>query len=217
MSRTRDVPGGGRAVEVAPERVAGWFDRFAERHGGISLTVFESDRVTVTAGDGSVATVAVPFGPLAATDMPGFVAHLCRPRRIGLLLVRLGGHSVGIATSGRVEISRSGRKPVHGRNSAGGWSQQRFARRREGQARQAFQAAARDAYEVLVPRLSEVDSVVLGGDQHALAVLRADPRLAGIFARAGARVLDVGEPRRATLDEAAERARAVEIVVHETP
>lgn len=197
--------------------MAGWFDRFAERHGGISLTVLESDRVTVTASDGSVATVDVPYGPLTATDMAGFVAHLCRPRRIGLLLVRLGGHCVGVATAGRVEVSRTGRKPVHGRNSAGGWSQQRFARRREGQARQALQAAGQDTYEVLVPRLSEVDGVVLGGDQRALAVLRTDPRLAGVFAKAEARVLEVGEPRRATLDEAAERARTVEIVVRETP
>ncbi|MEO6085725.1 MAG: Vms1/Ankzf1 family peptidyl-tRNA hydrolase, partial [Umezawaea sp.] len=44
-------------------------------------------------------------------------------------------------------------------------------------------------------------------------VLRADRRLAGVFAKAGSRVLDVAEPRRAVLDEAAERARAVEIVV----
>jgi hypothetical protein len=170
----------------------------------------------VTAGDGAVATIEVPYGPLVATDMPGLITHLCRPRRIGPLLVRLGGHSVGIATGGRVEISRTGRKPVYGRNSAGGWSQQRFARRREGQARQALQAAARDADEVLVPHLSEVDGVVLGGDQRALAVLRTDHRLAGVFAMAGDRVLDVGEPRRATLDEAAVLARMVEIVLRET-
>ncbi|MBP2325749.1 peptide subunit release factor 1 (eRF1) [Kibdelosporangium banguiense] len=104
---------------------------------------------------------------------------------------------------------------MHGRNSAGGWSQQRFARRREGQARQALQAAAQDAAEVLLPVLSTVDAVVLGGDQRALELLRADRRLAKIFQRARPWVLDVGEPRRSTLEEAARRARSVEIVVRD--
>ncbi|WP_039739943.1 Vms1/Ankzf1 family peptidyl-tRNA hydrolase, partial [Saccharomonospora halophila] len=43
--------------------------------------------------------------------------------------------------------------------------------------------------------------------------LRGDPRLAPVFDAAGPRVLDVAEPRRTVLDEAARRARAVEIVV----
>jgi VLRF1 release factor-like protein len=209
------VAGGGRAVEVEPERVRGWFDRFAARHQGIEGTAFGPCEVIVTASDGAVATVQVPFGPLAAADLDGFIEHLVKPRRVALLLVRLGGHSLGIAEGGRVVVSRTDRKPVHGRNSAGGWSQQRFARRREGQARHALQAAAQDAFEVLVPRLSEVDAVVLGGDQRALDVLREDRRLAGIFDRAGARILEVGEPRRTILDEAAERARMVEIIVRD--
>jgi hypothetical protein len=209
------VAGGGRAVEVQPERVRGWFDRFTARHQGVSRASFGPDQVIVTAADGAVATLAVPFGPLTASDLDGLVAHLLRPRVVGLLLVRLGGHSVGIAVDGQVTVSRTDRKPVHGRNSAGGWSQQRFARRRAGQARQALQAAARDAVEVLVPRLSEVDSVLLGGDQRALDVLREDRRLAEVFERAEPRILEVGEPRRAILDEAAERARAVEIVVRD--
>jgi hypothetical protein len=207
--------GGGRAVEVEPERLAGWFDRFATRHGGIARTGLTEDLVRVTAGDGAEASVEVPFGPLAATDLAGFVDHVLRPRRIALLLVRLGGHSLGVAEGDRVVLSRTDRKPVHGRNSAGGWSQQRFARRREGQVRQALQAAAQDAFEVLVPELSTVDAVVLGGDQRALEILRSDRRLGKIFERAQARVLDVGEPRRSILDEAARRARSVEIVIRE--
>jgi hypothetical protein len=208
--------GGGRAVEIEPERVQGWLDRFAERHQGIAGTGFTPHLVRVTATDGAEATIEVPYGPLAARDLAGFVEHLLTPRRIALLLVRLGGHSLGIAEGGRVLLSRTDRKPVHGRNSAGGWSQQRFARRREGQARQAMRAAANDAFEVIVPRLSEVDAVVLGGDHRALDVLRSDRRLDKIFLRAEPRVLEVGEPRRAVLDEAAERVRAVEIVVRES-
>lgn len=221
MAKQRVVSGGGRAVEVAPERLPGWFERFAERNGGVESTRIEARRVVVTAADGTTAAVDVPFGPLTAVgESPGLavgplIEHVRTPRRIALLLVRLGGHSVGIASGATVLVSRTDRRLVHGRNSAGGWSQQRFARRRAGQARQALQAAARDAAEVLGSRLSEVDAVVLGGDRRALDELRADGRLTTLFARAEPRILDIAEPRRSVLDEAAERAVALEIVVRD--
>jgi hypothetical protein len=78
-----------------------------------------------------------------------------------------------------------------------------------------LRAAAQDAFEVLVPRLSEVDAVVLGGDRRALEELREDPRLAPLFERAEPRILDIVEPRRGVLEDAAERALAVEIVIRE--
>ncbi|MEU0886128.1 acVLRF1 family peptidyl-tRNA hydrolase [Lentzea sp. NPDC005914] len=209
MSRVRPVPGG-RAVEVEPERVEGWIARFADRHGAVDITV--GDHVRVVAADGATATFATRGG----TSLEEVVDNLTAPRRIGLVLVRLGGHSVGVAFGGKVEVSATDRKQVHGRIRAGGWSQQRFARRREGQARVALQAAADDVFRVLVPRLAQVDSVVLGGDWQALDVLRNDRRLRDVFAKAEDRVLDVPEPRRSVLDEAAERARCVEIVIQDT-
>lgn len=221
MARKRQVPGGGTAVEVEPERLARWFDRFAERNDGVVRTELAPRQVRVVGGNGVTATVAVPFEPLAVEpgirhDGPAvevLVDHVRRPRRIGLLLVRLGGHSVGVAEGRQVTVSRTDRHLVHGRSAAGGWSQQRFARRRDGQARQALRAAADDAADVLGTRVAELDAVVLGGDRRALEDLRADRRLTAVFAKAEPRVLDVAEPRRSVLDDAAERARAVEIIV----
>ena len=215
MAKVREAAGGGRTVEVPPERLEGFFARFAERHGGIVATDAGPDEVSVTAADGTSATATVPFGPLGEPSVAGLVAHALVPRRIALLLVRLGGHSVGVARDGRVEVSRTDRHLVQGRSAAGGWSQQRFARRRAGQARHALQDAAKDAFEVLVPRLSEVDAVVLGGDRRALDELRADRRLAPLFARAEPRVLEVGEPSRAVLDEAAVRALSVQVTLRD--
>jgi hypothetical protein len=209
VSRVRPVPGG-RAVEVEPERLHGWIARFAERHGPVEAHI--AANVVITAADGATATFATRGG----ATVEEVVERLTEPRRIGLLLVRLGGHSVGVAFGDRVEVSATDRKQVHGRIRAGGWSQQRFARRREGQARVALQAAADDVFRVLVPRLARVDSVVLGGDRQALDVLRNDRRLADVFSKAEDRVLDVPEPRRAVLDEAAHRARCVEIVIRDT-
>ncbi|WP_326834008.1 acVLRF1 family peptidyl-tRNA hydrolase [Amycolatopsis rhabdoformis] len=249
----RSVAGGGRAVEIAPERLAGWFDRFAARNDGVETTELSPASVRVLAGNGATATATVPFGPLPlpvgdadptgdtdpatrtdratdrdlATDpaavahtvaglaVEPLVAHVLVPRLIALLLVRLGGHSLGLAHGGRVVLSRTDRHHVQGRSAAGGWSQQRFARRRADQARTALRSAADDAVEVLVPRLSEVDAVFLGGDRLALDHLRADPRLVPLFDRAEPRVLPVPDPRRTVLAEAAERALAVEIVLRE--
>jgi hypothetical protein len=215
-------------------RVVGWFDRLGDRHQGILHTDLTDYQVSVVAGDGTLAVVEVPFAPLrTATGVrldwltgepplrrPGLavddlVAHLLVPRRIGLLLVRLGGHSIGIAAGGHVLTSATDHKQVHGRSKAGGWSQQRFARRRAGQAREALRAAADDAVRILVPALPELVAVVLGGDRRALDTLRADRRLTNVFAIARPGVLDVPEPRRTVLDDAAVRACDVEILVTE--
>ncbi|MBB5956748.1 hypothetical protein FHS29_003341 [Saccharothrix tamanrassetensis] len=221
MTKIRPVAGGGRAVEVAPERLSGWFTRFATRHNGIATTRTTPSQVVVTASDGATAEVTAAFGEFTPTGevvglaIEPLLANATASRRLGLLLVRLGGHSIGIAQDGTVLVSTTDSRQVHGRNKAGGWSQQRFARRREGQARVALQAAADDAARVLLPHLSELDAIVVGGDKQALDTLKVDRRLAPIFAQASRRVLDVPEPRRAVLDEAAQRARAVEIVVRD--
>ncbi|MGH3824188.1 MAG: acVLRF1 family peptidyl-tRNA hydrolase [Pseudonocardiaceae bacterium] len=218
MSRTRELAAGGRAVEVEPERLAGFLVRFAARHGGVLSTTITPQRVDVAAGDGARASIPVPFGPLVAPPgsraglaVDDLLGHLMVPRLIGLLLVRLGGYSVGVARAGVVLTSSTGSRPVHGRSAAGGQSQQRFARRRDNQVRVALRAAADTAARVLLPRAAELDAVVLGGDTAALRTLAADPRLATLLARAEPRVLGIAEPRRAVLDHAAARARCVEI------
>jgi Actinobacteria/chloroflexi VLRF1 release factor len=209
-----------RRVVVEPERLPGWFERFGDAHGGAVSTTLTPTEVVVLAADGTRAVATVPFPPLAGAlgshdglAVDALVEHVARPRRVALLLVRLGGHSVGVVSRGAVELSSTDRRLVHGRHRAGGSSSGRFARRREGQARVALQAAADTAARVLLPILNEVDAVVLGGDRRALATLRADPRLEPVFARAEPTVLDVPEPRRSVLDDAAERVRCAVITV----
>lgn len=205
-------------MEVEPERLAGFLDRFAAGHGGIMNTTVEPRRVNVAAVDGWAAAMSVPFGPLVTPAghrdglaVEDLINHLMMPRTIGLLLVRLGGYSAGIARAGMVLTSSTGSRLVHGRSAAGGQSQRRFARRREGQARVALRAAADTAARVLLPQIAELDAVVLGGDTAALRTLATDPRLAPVLTRAEPRILDIPEPRRAVLDQAARRARCVEV------
>ncbi|HEY4017582.1 MAG TPA: acVLRF1 family peptidyl-tRNA hydrolase [Pseudonocardiaceae bacterium] len=223
MSRVRPAAGGGKTVEVTADRIVGWFARFTERHQNVRNVELSTESLRIEAVDGATATAAVPFAPLLlpapVADLDSavglLVEHLARPRLVGLVLVRLGGHSVGIARGGTVLVSSTDHLLVHGRSKAGGWSQQRFARRRVGQARVAVQHAAADVRRVLGARVGELSAVVLGGDAQALAALRAEPGLADVLALAQPRVLDVPQPRRSVLDEAAKRVFGLEILVRE--
>jgi hypothetical protein len=210
---------GGRRVEVAAERVPGWLTRFAERHGQIT-TVVTPDEVVATAADGAVARLQVPFPPLTVDPVSpdrGIAAHVLRRRRVGVLLVRLGGHAVGVFDGDRLEVSKVGSRQVHGRSAAGGWSQQRFARRREGQVRVALAAAADLAATLLVPAAATLDAVVLGGDRRSVDTVLADARLAPLRPLVVPPLLDVPDPRRAVLDSAPTRFRAVRITLVDPP
>lgn len=216
MKHPRPAAGGGRWVDVAPERLAGWVADFDARHR-VTRSTYGPAAVRLEAADGALAECRPPFPPLPALGehrglaAGPLVAHACRERVVGVLLVRLGGHAVGVFAGARLVASRVGSRPVHGRHAAGGWSQQRFARRREGQARVAAQAAARDAARVLLPALPTLEAVVLGGDRRAVDAVRADARLAGVFALAVDRFLATPEPRLAVLVAAPSQFRAVRV------
>ena len=162
--------GSGRWVRVDAERVEGWLARFADRHGPTTWTATTA-AVVVTAADGCGAECVVPFPPLPERpDLPygGLVEHVVTDRRVGVLLVRLGGYAVGVFEGTRLVRSKVGSRQVHGRSAAGGWSQQRFARRREGQVKVALAAAADTAVAHLLPEVGGLDAVVLGGDRRSL-------------------------------------------------
>ncbi len=127
-------------------------------------------------------------------------AHATAERTVGVLLVRLGGYAVGVFAGYPPSLTdaKVGSRPVHGRSAAGGWSQHRFARRREKQANEALQAAA-DAACGIFGRATTLDTMVLGGDKRAAAELRDDARLAPFLGLATDRFLTVPDPKRAVL------------------
>jgi hypothetical protein len=203
--------GGGRWVEVPPERLVPWIVTFAQRHDGAGATTLDEmgAAVTFTAADGSAAECHPPFPPVRAASWAepaaaagALVAHATADRTIGVLLVRLGGYAVGVFTGSppRRVSSKTGSRPVHGRSAAGGWSQHRFARRRENQAATALRAAADAAAEVFGRYGPDgLDAVVLGGDKRSAAGLREDPRLEKYVAKATGWFLTVPDPRLAVL------------------
>jgi Actinobacteria/chloroflexi VLRF1 release factor len=178
--------------------------------------------VTFTAPDGAQAECHPPFAesfslpgePGEPGDVAALVAavatHAATPRTVGVLLVRLGGYAAGVFAGYPPALAdaKVGSRLVHGRSAAGGWSQHRFARRREKQASEALDAAAGAVLLVFgrhaqaataAGRAARLDAVVLGGDKRAAAELRDDPRLAPYLALATERFITVPDPKRAVL------------------
>jgi hypothetical protein len=200
--------GGGRWVTTSPERLQRWLDGFAVRHGPVVRTSADT-WVRLEAEDGAVAELEVPFPPMTG----GLVEHVVRDRRVGVLLVRLGGSACGVFDGPRLVASKITVRQVHGRSAAGGQSQQRFARRREGQVRVALQASADTAVRVLLPHVASLDAVVVGGERTAVDAVLADTRLAALRPLVTGRLLDVPDPRQAVLEASYELLRAVRIRV----
>jgi len=224
--------GGGRWVDVPPERLVPWIVTFTRRHGGAG-PVSRDERgtaVTFTAADQATAECHPPFPPLppfpdgpdpAAPDGPDpaaaaglIAAHAAADRTVGVLLVRLGGYAVGVFAGSppRLVRSKTGSRLVHGRSAAGGRSQHRFARRRGNQAAAALRAAADTAAEVFGHFGPDgLDAVVLGGDKRSMAGLRGDPRLTPYLDRAADRFLVVPDPRLAVLKDTPRAFLAIRI------
>ncbi len=220
-------------------RFPGWIASFAVRHGvpapagpddapaNSLIVTCDTHYVTFTAPDGAVAECHPPFPeslawPASGDHGPAVLAaavagHAAAPRAVGVLLARLGGYAAGVFTGYPPALAdaKTGSRLVHGRSAAGGWSQHRFARRREKQASEALDAAA-DAAVLVFGRWAaagrrRLDAVVLGGDKRAVAGLRDDPRLAPYLAIATERFLTVPDPKRAVLEAAPKGFLAVKI------
>ncbi len=132
-------------VDVAPERLAGWVERFTASHGPLSWSVLTDDPAgawEARAQDGSWAALRswrpVPRGGSAGPE-PGWEA----PPALLVVLARRGGYAVAlVGPDGALERHKVGTRHVQSRTAAGGWSQQRFARRRGNQADALVEAVA---------------------------------------------------------------------------
>jgi hypothetical protein len=212
----RPAAGGGRWVDVEPARLPGWLNGFAGRHGAYQVTTVD-DALHITAADGSTVALWPPPGAPLRGDVESFVVESLRERRIGLLLARQASVAVGVADGPRLLDSKVDTSYVQSRTAAGGWSQHRYARRRENQAKAAAGGAADLVVRLLLPPVKELSTVVTGGDRRTVEAILADPRLAPVLDRRAERFLDVREPRLAVLKEAVAAARTVRLLVQDPP
>lgn len=209
--RTTFVPGG---------RLPDWAERFGSAHGGWAISD-DDDRVRLLAGDGATALLQPPWPvdgrPGRGADPLERLASLAsQPRRIGLLLVRRGGYGIGVAAEGRLLASKAGTRHVQGRTSAGGQSQQRFARRRGNQADALVDAVAGQA-AALFGSAPPFEYLVPGGDRALAEQVLAHPALRPYAGAPRLSWLDVPEPRAAVVLKAAGDACSVRVRVTDAP
>ncbi len=195
-------------VRLPAARLARWVSNFGDRHGPTTLSTVGGGLCGV-AQDGSRFTARLPFameyaGPASVSE---FVAAVVPPDDWGVLLVRKGGFAVARLSGGAVREVKVGQRHVQGRTKAGGQSQQRFARRRDQQARVAYEAAVEHGVRLL----GGTRPVVLGGDRAAMREVLSDPRLAHL--EPVGPWLPVPDPRRRVLDAAIADAMSVSLDV----
>ena len=238
QQRSSGAPGSGgtgpaRRIEVDPERIVKWVNGFAGRHGELhdlpgSLTWSAAQSsVTLTAADGATAVLeplvpgesGVPRageheGPGGVGGLEGLAAWATPPVAIALILVRRGGYALGLGQGAELISHKVGTRYVQSRTAAGGWSQHRFARRRDNQADALVVSVIEHARRVVLA--SPTGALVVGGDKSMVREVLADPRLASTVARLPRRELfDLPDPRLVVLRQALRRGRAVRILLSE--
>ncbi|GIE97024.1 acVLRF1 family peptidyl-tRNA hydrolase [Paractinoplanes rishiriensis] len=206
----RAAAGGGKWVDVAPERLPRWLENFVTRHGA-----YREEGLTLIAADGASAEWQTPPGGEPAGTMAELIRVAQEPRRLGLLLARKGAVAVGIADGAELVVSKVDTHYVQGRTAAGGWSQQRFARRRDNQAKAAAADGAGIVGRLLLSEVRTLAALITGGDRSAVDAILSSPTLAPLGRLRSERFLDVPEPRHAVLVSAVAGARAVSVLVRE--
>src|SRR5258705_11851542 len=78
----RPAAGGGRWVEVDPDRLPRWLDGFDERHGPVEGEP-AGNTVTLVGADGTSAELHAPPGALPPGSLDDLVEEARRPRRLG--------------------------------------------------------------------------------------------------------------------------------------
>lgn len=123
-------------------------------------------------------------------------------RLVGVVLVRLGRYSVAVYRGEGLAASKTDSRYVKGKHHAGGTSQLRYTRVREGQMRRLYVKVCETVRAQFEPLAGELDYVVLGGEKFTLnGFLKVCPRLEKYKNITLKRRLNIRDPKRDTLDD----------------
>ncbi len=192
-----------RRVEIVPDRVPGWIHRFLAGHGG--------GAVEGTLDSAAEAVLRVVGADGATAELRAFSYD-----PIAVLLIRRGGYAVAVAAGGVLDAHKLGTRHVQSRTAAGGWSQQRFARRRANQA-DALVGAVADHFVAVLDKTAAPAALVVGGDKALVHSVLLDPRLRAIAELPRRELFDIPDPSRKVLEQSVRRGRSVRVVVTDAP
>lgn len=216
------TPADWRRLELTPPRLHRWWAKFHADHPDVGAEVVDG-ALELRSSDGTIARFTGWYPLMPDDDALARLVDV--PSQIGIVLIRRGGYSVGLATGrapGALELRdhKTGTRYVQSRTAAGGWSQQRFARRRENQADELVRAARDHAARVLAPVLAAdpgVAGLVTGGDPLLVEALLAEPPLRRLGTLPRRSFPDVPDPRYKVLNEVVGRSGMVRVAVHNPP
>jgi len=219
------VTASARHIEVDPERIVLWVNGFGERHGeltwaptkgSVSASLSTSvSALSLSAADGAVAILEPwALGPASALQGIEALADWAEPpTRLALILVRRGGYAVGLAERTKLVAHKVGTRYVQSRTAAGGWSQQRFARRRANQADGLVGSVIEHTRRIVLDAPS--DALVVGGDKGLVRDVLADARLTRLARLPRRELFNLPDPRLVVLESALRRGRTVRITLTE--
>ena len=123
---------------------------------------------------------------------------------VGVVLVRLGRFSVAVFRGGELLDSKTDSRYVKGRHHAGGTSQLRYTRVREGQIKRLYDKVCEETRAHLMPPAAQLDYLALGGERFTLnGLLKECPALVSLQPITLKRRLNIRDPKRDTLPQVA--------------
>ena len=106
--------------------------------------------------------------PLPGWDPSPLAQLMAADYTVGVILLRLGRYLTAVFEGERPAVSKTDTRYVKGKHHAGGTSQLRFQRIREGQARKLYDETCRAAQTRFAPYADRLDYLLLGGDKQTL-------------------------------------------------
>lgn len=218
-----------RPVSVPLRRLDEWTAGFRRRHGGLLVTSMASSeddapRWLLAGVDGERALVSVPAWLTGAVDVDRLAGRPASPRPdayagplFGVLMVRRAGYAAAVFAGGTKLAAKVGKRHIHGRTAAGGWSQQRYARRRGHQADEIVGAAAHAFANIAGPDAEALAVLVTGGDRQLLGAAREslgeNSRVGRVLAGLPEVHLGIGTPTPQVLAGVPDRVLALSVLL----
>ena len=194
---------GGQYLKASTTEGRAWRERLAH----LDRSILNSDTGLVALRAGPQALVILPPFPVpessvhAEWNLSPLLPVLEAEYTIGVVLLRLGRFSVAVYRGERLQSSKTDARYVKGRHHAGGTSQKRFQRIREGQVRRLYDKACEAVQSQFTPFAGKLDYLLLGGDKFTLdGFQKVCPHLDPWRDKILSRRLNVRDPKRDTLE-----------------
>ena len=188
-----------------PEGRAWW-----ERLSAMDRSILDSDTGLAAFRSGNQALVILPPFPLVeegislSWNTKPLLALLETEYTIGVILLRLGRFSAAVFRGRKLLTAKTDARYVKGRHAAGGTSQKRFQRIREGQVRRLYDKTCQAVQAQFSSVAGDLDFILLGGEKFTLeGFLKVCPYLERQRDKILSRRLNVRDPKRDTLEEVA--------------